>query len=207
MREMEIFRSSDYLLAHPLYTLLLIFLVLLIFYFNNNFFQIFKVFLSRSLSNELLKLLLFGVAFVFLTIFYIICLDGVQIDFLYSLTYHLRFLLFLFLIANPINDLYEIIFQQSKFQINEDKEKKATTQTSQEKRKGYQSHVFGTIERLAVGFLIIFKAFETIGFILAAKALVRENLIKKDDEFAQIYYVGTLYSLVSVFIIWAICFW
>ena len=67
--------------------------------------------------------------------------------------------------------------------------------------------MFGTIERLAVGFLIIFKAFETIGFILAAKALVRENLIKKDDEFAQIYYVGTLYSLVSVFIIWAICFW
>jgi hypothetical protein len=70
-----------------------------------------------------------------------------------------------------------------------------------------RSYVFGIIERLAIGFLILFNAFETIGFILAAKALVREKLIKENDEFAQMYYIGTLYSLVSVFVLWAICFW
>lgn len=207
MKEIEIFKSSDYFLDHPLYSLLLIFIILLIFYFNDTFFKMSRLFSNKCSSKEYLRMILFVVMLVLLTVFYSFCLSGIHINFLYRFTYHLGFLLFLLIIANPINDLYRLIFQQNQFQTNKDEKKKTSDQVNHERRKEYQSHLFGTIERLTIGFLIIFKAFETIGFILAAKALVRENLIKKSDEFAQMYYVGTLYSLVSVFVIWAICFW
>ncbi|EFQ57368.1 hypothetical protein HMPREF9176_1572 [Streptococcus downei F0415] len=37
--------------------------------------------------------------------------------------------------------------------------------------------------------------------------MVRENKIKGDDDFAEFYFIGTLFSLIGVLGAWAICFW
>ena len=165
MKNIDIFKTSDFILNNPLYTLLLV------------------------------------------TLFYLIYLREFKFIILYKLKYYIRFLLFVVAISNPINELYECVFQQDKSIYVPKNEIDDNHQKNLKISNKNRSHVFGIIERLAIGFLILFNAFETIGFILAAKALVREKLIKEDDEFAQMYYIGTLYSLVSVFVLWAVCFW
>ncbi|WP_019775288.1 hypothetical protein [Streptococcus sobrinus] len=71
---------------------------------------------------------------------------------------YFQFVLFVSLVAKPVNYLFDVFFD-----------------SPNNSKKNNRSKTFGTIERLAIGFLLLFKAFETIGLILAAKALVREN--------------------------------
>lgn len=205
MNNIEVFKTSDFVLNNPLYTLLLIILFFLFFYSKFDFLNIIKH--KLNIQSKEFKIIFFLIVFIIFTLFYLIHLREFKFVILYKVKYQLRFLLFVFAISNPINELYDCVFQKDmRINIPSD-EIKDSYQMKLNINNKNRFHVFGIIERLAIGFLILFNAFETIGFILAAKALVREKLIKENDEFAQMYYIGTLYSLVSVFVLWAICFW
>lgn len=53
----------------------------------------------------------------------------------------------------------------------------------------------GVFERFIILTLVIRKEYSAIGFVFAAKSLARANdIIKKDENFAEYYLVGTLLS-------------
>lgn len=134
---------------------------------------------------------------IFLAYFY--NLFSISISILTPYSIYFRLLLFCLLIGKPINTGFDITFITTESSDKTLTEKKEDTSS--------KSKLFGILERMVIGFLLLLKAYETIGLILAAKAIVRENRIKKDDVFAEFYYIGTLYSLIGVIVFWAICYW
>lgn len=56
--------------------------------------------------------------------------------------------------------------------------------------------IIGYLERLIIFFLIIYNQIEAIGFVLAAKSLIRHKEMKKRKK-AEYYLIGTLLSVIS----------
>lgn len=113
------------------------------------------------------------------------------------------FLLFFILITKPINILFKVLF--AKYQPDNLKSFK-TKETKEEESIRGAGATIGSLERIAMGILIILGQFAAIGLVFTAKSIARYNKISESPAFAEYYLIGSLYSIISVLVISWICF-
>ena len=82
-----------------------------------------------------------------------------------------------------------------------DLSKKVTDENTVNKRKLNPGQVIGYLERLIIFVFIILQQYTAIAFVLTAKSLARYDAITKDKITADYYLIGTLLSIISVFIV------
>lgn len=101
-------------------------------------------------------------------------------------------MLFIVLITKPINILFKLFF--SKYQIVEEAEKDATITGA--------GAVIGQLERLIMGIFLLLGQFTAIGLVFTAKSIARYDKISKNQAFAEYYLIGSLFSIISVLVLY-----
>lgn len=56
-----------------------------------------------------------------------------------------------------------------------------------------------------MGIFLLFGQFASIGLVFTAKSIARYDKIAKNQAFAEYYLIGSLFSIICVLIIYAIC--
>lgn len=64
----------------------------------------------------------------------------------------------------------------------------------------------GILERIVIGVCMIMGQFASIGLVFTAQSIARYNKISESPAFAEYYLIGSLFSILSVFIAAWICF-
>ncbi|HHD3390012.1 TPA: DUF3307 domain-containing protein [Streptococcus pyogenes] len=103
--------------------------------------------------------------------------------------------LFILLITKPTNIVFKLFF--SKYQP--DQGEKMDTIIGAEA-------TIGILERIVIGVCMIMGQFASIGLAFTAKSIARYNKISESPAFAEYYLIGSLFSILSVFIAAWICF-
>ncbi|MGT2887338.1 DUF3307 domain-containing protein [Streptococcus didelphis] len=109
---------------------------------------------------------------------------------------YLNGLLFLLLITKPTNIAFKIFFEKYQPQ---NQEKIDTI--------GGAGAMIGILERIVIGICMIMGQFASIGLVFTAKSIARYNKISESPTFAEYYLIGSLFSILSVFIASWICFY
>ncbi|VTS27711.1 cytochrome bd biosynthesis ABC transporter ATPase and permease [Streptococcus porcinus] len=104
-------------------------------------------------------------------------------------------ILFLILITKPTNISFKIFF--SKYQP-EQGQKMDTIRGA--------GATIGILERIVIGICMIMGQFASIGLVFTAKSIARYNKISESPAFAEYYLIGSLFSILSVFLAAWICF-
>lgn len=108
----------------------------------------------------------------------------------------LRGVLLILMIYKPVNIAFIKLFNRFKPKINSEED------PSQEKGGA----TIGFLERLIIIIFLYAQEYSAIGFILAAKSIVRYAKITEKKEFGEYYLIGTLFSticaLVLFYLIW-----
>lgn len=102
---------------------------------------------------------------------------------------------FLILITKPTNIFFKIFF--SKYQP-EQGQKMDTIRGA--------GATIGILERIVIGICMIMGQFASIGLVFTAKSIARYNKISESPAFAEYYLIGSLFSILSVFLAAWICF-
>ena len=102
-------------------------------------------------------------------------------------------LLLLVLITKPVNIVFKLFF--SKYQPKEGEEPKT---------KAGAGALIGQLERLTMAIFLIWGQFAAIGLVFTAKSIARFDRISKDQEFAEYYLIGSLFSIISVLLLYAL---
>ena len=110
----------------------------------------------------------------------------VSINWLNDFQYFLKLMLFLILITKPVNIIFKFFFIEDE------------TITG-------AGATIGLLERLIMGILLLFGQFASIGLVFTAKSIARYDKIAKNQAFAEYYLIGSLFSIICVLIIYAIC--
>lgn len=118
----------------------------------------------------------------------------VSINWLSDFQYFLKLMLFLILITKPVNIIFKLFF--SKYQVKDNIEDKTITGAGA---------TIGLLERLIMGIFLLFGQFASIGLVFTAKSIARYDKIAKNQAFAEYYLIGSLFSIICVLIIYAIC--
>jgi hypothetical protein len=66
--------------------------------------------------------------------------------------------------------------------------------------------IIGFLERIIILLLLNVNQYSSIGLILTAKSIARYDMISKDQEFAEYYLIGTLFSLLFSIVLYVILF-
>jgi len=64
--------------------------------------------------------------------------------------------------------------------------------------------IIGNLERLLISIFLYYNQFGAIGLVFTAKSVARFNRISNDPSFAEYYLIGSLYSMISVLICYAV---
>ncbi len=107
----------------------------------------------------------------------------------------LQALFFFALTGKPINILFKLFF--SKYQAGED---------SGETIAGAGAMI-GILERLIMGLSLIFGQFTAIGLVFTAKSIARYNKISESQSFAEYYLIGSLFSMITVLLVYGCLYW
>ncbi|WP_088723994.1 DUF3307 domain-containing protein [Streptococcus mutans] len=118
----------------------------------------------------------------------------VSINWLSDFQYFLKLMLFLILITKPVNIIFKLFF--SKYQVKDNIEDETITGAGA---------TIGLLERLIMGIFLLFGQFASIGLVFTAKSIARYDKIAKNQAFAEYYLIGSLFSIICVLIIYAIC--
>ncbi|MGT2932699.1 DUF3307 domain-containing protein [Streptococcus catagoni] len=105
-------------------------------------------------------------------------------------------LLFLVLITKPSNIAFKIFFDR--FQPKQD--------TKMDSIPGAGAMI-GNLERIVIGICMLMGQFASIGLVFTAKSIARYDRISKDAIFAEYYLIGSLFSILTVFLAAFICFY
>lgn len=105
-------------------------------------------------------------------------------------------LLFLVLITKPSNIFFKILFE--KYQPEEIVRLDTIAGAGA---------MIGTLERIVIGICMIMGQFASIGLVFTAKSIARYNKISESPAFAEYYLIGSLFSILSVFLAFWICFY
>ncbi|EHJ52278.1 DUF3307 domain-containing protein [Streptococcus macacae] len=111
-----------------------------------------------------------------------------------NLNYFLKLFLFLVLITKPINIIFKLFF--NKYQVKDKVEDETIIGAGA---------TIGVLERFIMGIFLLFGQFASIGLVFAAKSIARYDKISKNQAFAEYYLIGSLFSIISVLTIYAIC--
>ncbi|MGT2928840.1 DUF3307 domain-containing protein [Streptococcus dentasini] len=105
----------------------------------------------------------------------------------------IRLGLFLTLITKPINIVFKLFF--SKYQVPE---------RADEQTVAGAGALIGLLERLIMGIFIILGQFAAVGLVFTAKSIARYDKISKSQAFAEYYLIGSLFSIISVLLVYGI---
>lgn len=98
-------------------------------------------------------------------------------------------ILFILLISTPINILFKLYF--SKYQEEEQ------TVTG-------AGALIGQLERLIMGIFLLLGQYKAIGLVFTAKSIARYDKISKSQVFAEYYLIGSLFSIISVLVLYVL---
>ncbi|BAQ24238.1 DUF3307 domain-containing protein [Streptococcus troglodytae] len=118
----------------------------------------------------------------------------INIHWLSDFQYFLKLMLFLILITKPVNIIFKLFF--SKYQVKDNIEDETITGAGA---------TIGLLERLIMGIFLLFGQFASIGLVFTAKSIARYDKIAKNQAFSEYYLIGSLFSIICVLIIYAIC--
>ncbi|MBS4536301.1 hypothetical protein GOQ29_11795 [Clostridium sp. D2Q-14] len=108
----------------------------------------------------------------------------------------LKWLLLLIIIIKPVNLNFKILFQ--KYAPEEFEEERNTIDGA--------GAIIGNLERLLISVFLYYNQFGAIGLVFTAKSVARFNKILKSPSFAEYYLIGSLFSIISVLVCYAIVF-
>lgn len=108
----------------------------------------------------------------------------------------LKWILLLVIIIKPTNVSFKILFQR--YAPEEYSNEKDTIEGA--------GAVIGNLERLLISIFLYYNQFGAIGLVFTAKSVARFNKILKSPSFAEYYLIGSLFSIFSVLVCYAIIF-
>ena len=108
---------------------------------------------------------------------------------------YLKVILFMVLITKPSNIAFKIFFER--FQPR--------TQAKLDTISGAGAMI-GNLERIVIGICMVMGQFASVGLVFTAKSIARYDKISKNPVFAEYYLIGSLFSILSVFVAAWICF-
>lgn len=101
--------------------------------------------------------------------------------------------LFILLISKPVNILFKLYF--SKYQVAEGEEEQTVTGAGA---------LIGQLERLIMGIFLLLGQYTAIGLVFTAKSIARYDKISKSQAFAEYYLIGSLFSIISVLVLYVL---
>ena len=127
--------------------------------------------------------------------------------------YLLRIILFILIITKPMNIVFKLFF--SKYQVKElshlllDKASPTSQQKEiqeEEETVAGAGALIGNLERIIMGLFLILGQYAAIGLVFTAKSIARYDRISKSQAFAEYYLIGSLFSIISVLIVYLVIF-
>ncbi len=122
-----------------------------------------------------------------------------------------KWLLAFLLIYKPSNITFSILFNQ--FKPIEDKTAAEKSITADDisgeavNRAGLKAGgIIGVLEKTICLILMSLGEYAAVGLVLTAKSIARYDRISKDPVFAEYYLIGTLTSIIMVFLTYILCF-
>lgn len=131
------------------------------------------------------------------------CLEGVKNLVSLNLTDATKYTILLLIICKPVNITFSILFSNFKPKKTEKDEDTLLNLHSPIKNAG--SYI-GLFERIIIVIFIYLQAYSAIGFVITAKSVARYDNITKDQQFAEYFLIGTLYSIASCLILYWLLF-
>lgn len=111
--------------------------------------------------------------------------DFVNVD----LKTYLSWILIIVMIAKPANITFKVCTSSIKYN-NKDEESKSKT-----------GGIIGTFERILFTIFLHLSTWEAIGLLFTGKSVTRYNKIRNDEDFADYFLIGTIYSvIISIFV-------
>lgn len=107
----------------------------------------------------------------------------------------LNIILLLVLITKPVNIVFKLFF--SKYQPDEE-------EVEGQKTKAGAGALIGQLERLIMVIFLLMGQYAAIGLVFTAKSIARYDRISKDQGFAEYYLIGSLFSMISVLVLYAL---
>ena len=124
--------------------------------------------------------------------------DWIQFPFLTDLRPRfLLALLALLFLAKPVNILVDILFTEYTISPAKDDTSKPEgnpNSNNSELNSFHSGRIIGTLERWLILLLVMLSQFEAIGFLIAAKSILRFSETSKGTEKSEYVLVGTLFS-------------
>lgn len=106
-----------------------------------------------------------------------------------------RWILFFLLLLRPVNiALHELFYAYQ-----------PKTEGMQHTQPGAGA-IIGSMERILVALCFIVNQYALIGLVITAKSIARFKRISEDQEFAEYYLIGTLFSILSAMVLAMIFF-
>lgn len=125
--------------------------------------------------------------------------------------YLLRMALLILVITKPMNIVFKLFF--SKYQVKELSTLllEQVSPTPQQKEKQEETvagagALIGNLERIIMGLFLVLGQYAAIGLVFTAKSIARYDRISKSQAFAEYYLIGSLFSIISVLIVYLIIF-
>lgn len=112
----------------------------------------------------------------------------------------LKGILFIIVIFKPVNTNFKIFFRKYSPRKVKNHEENSNWDDTIE---GAGS-IIGSLERLLIALLMSYGQYGAIGLVFTAKSVTRFDKISKEPSFAEYYLIGSLYSIISVLIIYGL---
>lgn len=100
--------------------------------------------------------------------------------------------LFFLIITKPINIIFKLYFERYQVELED---------TSSISGAGA---MVGNLERLIIGIFLILGQYAAIALVFTAKSIARYDMISKNQGFAEYYLIGSLFSMISVLVTYAL---
>ena len=103
----------------------------------------------------------------------------------------------LIVLAKPVNILVDVLFAEYTISpVNKEAEETNETSTpkAEEHNNFHSGRIIGTLERWLILLLVMLTQYEAIGFLIAAKSILRFSETSKGTEKSEYVLVGTLFS-------------
>ena len=148
----------------------------------------------QILGNKYITLTSNIILILLIVIIYSINIDSKEVFVNSNMSNILRLLLFFSIIGKPVNEIFKTFF--GRFQVVQDD--KSLVQGA--------GAVVGILERLIMGIFVLTGQFAAIGLIFTAKSVARYNKISENQSFAEYYLIGSLFSMISVLVVYIILY-
>ncbi|BDD40787.1 DUF3307 domain-containing protein [Streptococcus ruminantium] len=105
-------------------------------------------------------------------------------------------ILFIILLTKPVNIIFKLFFSKYQVQVEEVEANQSTISGA--------GALIGQLERLIMGIFLLLGQFTAIGLVFTAKSIARYDKISKNQAFAEYYLIGSLFSIISVLIVYSL---